>query len=162
MENFKITKEMLKSGNILVSLIEKYNKEDNENSKNNFRGVLRCLRDSTVIVPLNVKLSDEDIEKIKNSNGRYFVSISNDINIAADIIESNDGDKYFPVFSQKAQIPIKYGKNFNLLPIEFTTVIELAKTHDVKGIVVDPFTENFIVPSDIYDAVKELPSEIEE
>jgi len=160
MENFKMTKGMLKNGKVLCTIMEMYNEDGSEK---NFNGVLRCLRDSNVIVPITVNLAQEDADKIANTDPRFFVNVENNINASTELIESTNGEKYFPVFSQIGQIADKYKNTVaNFISVPFVKVLKMAATYtEAKGIAVDPFTNSFIVPADIYEAVGNLPSEIE-
>ena len=56
----KITGEMLADGKILLQLKHKYMTEQTNES---LMAVLMCLRDSTLYVPLDMKMSDKDEEK---------------------------------------------------------------------------------------------------
>lgn len=157
MENFKLTKNMLKGGKILNKLLEMYNED---NSVENFYGVLKCLRDSNVIVPLTVSFSQEDNEKLNENNSKFMVEIKNNINTSTDLIESTNGKKYFPVFSEVQQISDKYKNTVaNLVSVPFLTVLDMAATFDeAEGIAVDPFGNSFIVARNIYETVKNLPA----
>lgn len=165
--SFKLKQEDLEGGELLKQAILKFNNERNEN---NFFDVLTLLRDSYVWIPCNTVLGDADYNKLKELidenrdsldeiKGQVF---SNDENIRMipDILQN--GDYYFfPVFSSCDEMG-EYGDHFSKVEKHFLEAIMLAKNNErnVKGIVVNAFTEPFILDTEIFDFIEKAQSSI--
>ena len=54
----------LENGNVLRMLVEQF---DNAPTKQHYIAVLRCLRDSFIWIPGNIKISDADENALKNA-----------------------------------------------------------------------------------------------
>ena len=60
----------------------------------------------------------------------------------------------------------EYGEHFSQIQESFLKVIELARDrreqgHELTGIVINAFTEMFILPKELYEGVERMPSRIE-
>lgn len=81
-----------------------------------------------------------------------------------DIFEK-DGKFFFPVFSTEEDMG-EYGERFSKLQQSFMDVIQAARNSDqyeqkLAGIVINAFTEPFILPEELYEAVEKLASRVE-
>lgn len=133
--------------------------EYEENSDRCITRVLRCLRDSRVDVPIEkIKFDPEQLASLKEG----------------DVIKSTEGSrpdflthseiegKLLPVFSSTDQMPSDYLAGVDLVSMAFMDVCGyFLDLENVPYIVVDAFTNNFMVNADMVAFVQSLPSEIE-
>lgn len=70
---------------------------------------------------------------------------------------------YFPVFSNISEMK-KYGKNIFKTNMPFTDVLKKAEMYSekIEGIVVNPFTESFLIPKSMFKVIENIVSRIEE
>lgn len=165
-----ITAELLKDGSFLKKAIEICNR--NRTELNTIK-LLRILRDSWVWVPCTAILSDKDyaaleqfIKDAEANDGLESVigkTLSNQDNIrmVPDILQ-NGNQFYFPVFTTVEEMG-EYGKGFSKVEKHFLETIRLARNNEknVAGIVINAFSEPFIVPCDLFDIIVNMPSSIE-
>ncbi len=160
-------KEDLEDGKMLRNAISKFTSERNEE---NLIDVLQILRDSWVWVPCTAILSDRDNDKLEqivkgcednldDMIGQDFVANDN-IRLVPDILKNGD-DFYFPAFSDEESMG-DYGKDFSKVARHILDVIPLAKNNEkkVKGIVINAFSEPFILDGRLYDLVAGLESRL--
>lgn len=165
----KLTQEDLADGTLLKEAIITFNRE---RTNPHFIDIMEFLRDSYVWVPCNSVLSDVDrkkIEELINGAGKDLDSVvgktfSNDENIRMipDILQNGD-DYFFPVFTSADEMG-EYGRNFSKVEKHFLETISLARNNDkhVKGIVVNAFTEPFILEAGLFDVVEKMKTRISE
>ncbi len=71
----------------------------------------------------------------------------------SDILKKGDKD-YFPVFSNKEEIPENYNKKLCENTLPFLKCIERVVADDkIYGIVLDPFTRPMVLPKDILEII---------
>ena len=141
-----------------------------ERNEENLIDVLQILRDSWVWVPCTAILSDRDNDKLEqmvkgceenldDMIGRDFVA-NDSIRLVPDILKNGD-DFYFPVFSDEESMG-EYGKDFSKVARHILDVIPLAKNNEknVKGIVINAFSEPFILDDRLFDLVAGLESRL--
>ena len=159
--------EDLEDGKMLRNAISKFTSERNEE---NLIDVLQILRDSWVWVPCTAILSDRDNDKLEQMVkgcednldemiGQDFVANDN-IRLVPDILKNGD-DYYFPIFTDEESMG-EYGKDFSKVARHILDVIPLAKNNEknVKGIVINAFSEPFILDGRLYDLVAGLESRL--
>lgn len=148
----------LEDGKILLYLKHNFFKSQNEDS---LFAVLSCLRDSQVIVPMNATLSKKDEEMFLDAKVGDTVSSHNDIRLKPDILQN--GDKFFfPMFSNKEQIPEGYRSNFSTVNLSVLQCIEMGKSYEkTSGLVLDAFTEPMIIEYELADLITKFESRID-
>ena len=164
------TEEELADGSLLRSAIHIFNSSRNEP---HFLHVLEYLRDSTVLVPCTAVMGEQDRaemeRRVKEAMeagdpeslvGMEFTT-SETTRMVPDILQSGE-EYYFPVFSGE-QEPGEYGKHFSMISVPFLNAVQLAETNerDVKGIVIDAFSEAFVLDKTLFPAVKKMKSRLE-
>ena len=173
--DMKLTREDLEDGQMLKDAIHTFNAEQTEQ---HFIEVLEFLRDSDVWVPCNAIMSEndqanmeellgvteagEDIDAFnENIVGKVFVN-QDPVRLVPDILQNGD-DFFFPGFSSEEEMG-EYGTHFSKVPSSFLHAINLARNNekDLKGIVVNAFSEPFVLDSGIYDIVENMKSRITE
>ena len=154
-----IRREALKNGRVLSELVKMCKAE---NSLENTYGLLRCLRDASVWIPMNMKVSDTDVKKLLASKVGDTITTADDIRAKPDILVQQDtGEKVFPVFSQKEQAPADYAQHFSWLQLDFMLVCEWVHADDdLAGIMIDPFTACYFFPKKNIRTIKQLESEL--
>lgn len=159
----KITAEDLEDGTYLKSTVTAFN---NERTEPNFLELLETLRDSYVWIPCTAVLSDVDKEtlsKLANDEeaiGKTF-STEEDIRMIPDILQNGE-DYYFPIFSSAEEMG-EYGNCFCKIEKHFLEALNLAINNEknVKGIVLNAFSESFVLDREIFDIVQNMKSRLE-
>ena len=165
-----ITMELLKDGSFLKRAIGICNRNL---TKLNMIRLMKILRDSWIWVPCRVIMSDTDyaaMEKlVKNAQengdldslvGMTF-SNKNNIRINPDILQKGN-EFFFPVFSSTEEMG-EYGEHFSKIEKHFLEAANLARNNErhVKGIVINAFTEPFVIPIELFDMIAGMPSNFE-
>ena len=165
----KITAKDLEDGSMLEAAVSAFNCERN---KQNLITILEILRDSFVWVPCNVVMSEADQQRIEEMVlgmkdnldaliGQEFVT--NDVTRFIPDILQNGEDFFFPIFST-AEAMGEYGEHFSKIQKHMLDVIPLARNNEKKlaGIVLNAFTEPFVLDAAIWDIVEKMKSRIVE
>ncbi|MGN1022469.1 MAG: ADP-ribosylglycohydrolase family protein [Lachnospiraceae bacterium] len=134
----------------------------------------KILRDSWVWIPCTAVLGDADYEAwsslvreaqeagdLDALKGQILENQEN-IRMVPDILA--DGDNFFfPVFTSEEEMG-EYGENFSKICQHFLDAEDLARNNQrkVAGIVINPFTDAFVVPLHCFDLIADLPSGLEE
>ena len=150
----------LEDGSVLQEAMAAFN---NDNSEENLLYLLKLLKASTVWIPFTAVLSksdEEDLMKTVKEKGEDIVgtewSNKQTIRLIPDILQSGD-EYYFPVFISEKEAG-DYGKHFSILPQKFLDAIALARNNqkDVTGIVINAFTEPFLVKKGLYGVIEKI------
>ena len=78
-----------------------------------------------------------------------------------DILQNGE-DFFFPVFSSAEEMG-EYGNHFSKLEDSFLHAVVLARNNEkqVRGIVVNAFSEPFVLETEIFDLVEKMKSRIQ-
>ncbi len=139
----------------------------------NVMKLLKILRDSWVWIPCNIVMSDADraawdklVEEAQRNGGPESLAgttltSQDEIRMAPDILKNGE-NYYFPVFTSAEEMG-EYGKDFSKVEKHFLEAAHLARNNPkkVKGIVLNAFTEPYVVPVELFDAIAELPTAFE-
>ena len=134
----------------------------------------KILRDSWVWVPCSAILGAADHEAFEKivmeaKDGKELDSIvgqtfttQDETRLVPDILQ-NGKDFFFPVFTSAEEMG-EYGERFSKLEMHFLEAANLAWNHEknVKGIVINAFSEPFIVPRELFALIANMKSDIEE
>ena len=166
----KITAELLEDGSFLKRAVEICNRN---RTQLNLIKLARILRDSWVWVPCNAIMSDVDnaaVEKMimeAENNGGLDSLIGtkicnrDGIRMVPDILQNGD-DYFFPVFTSDTEMG-EYGERFSKIQRHFLEAANLARNNEknVAGIVINAFTEPFVVPREMFDVIAGMESIVE-
>ncbi|MDE6426820.1 MAG: SseB family protein [Ruminococcus sp.] len=164
----KLTAEDLEDGTLLKEAVSIFNKERTEE---HFIDILEFLRDSYVWIPCNAVLSDVDMaefEKVLKESGDNLSSIvgktfsnKENIRMIPDILQNGE-QFFFPIFSSAEEMG-EYGEHFSKVQKHILEVIPIARNNDKKvaGIVLNAFTEPFVLDAEIFDIVENMKSRLE-
>ncbi len=166
-----ITAELLEDGSYLKRAIEICNRN---RTQLNVIKLARILRDSVVWVPCTAVFSEEDqkaMDKLvweaqekgdlDSLRDQTFTS-HDEVRMVPDILQNGD-NYFFPVFTSEEEMG-EYGEQFSKIPGSFLGAMNMARNNekDVRGIVINAFTEPFDVPVEIFDAIANMESSIEQ
>lgn len=152
-----IDPEILKNGNVLLLLKQRF--IENRSVETIFP-LLCCLRDSQVIVPVNVTMSKEDEEMFLHAKKGDTVTTSGNIRMKPDILQNGDAF-FFPMFSNAEQMPEDYAAKFSNINMSVPQCIKMAKTYDkVIGLVLDAFTDPVVLEYQLADIIPRLESRL--
>ena len=131
-------------------------------TRENVLCVLKVLCDSTVLIPCQAKWSYADREaflklletKGENLTGEAVVSQDN-IRLIPQILRK-DGKSFFPIFSAEEAMG-NYSKKFSVVEKHFTEILPMVQhsPEELEGIVVNPFTQPFVVPMELVEDVED-------
>jgi|GEM_PF-218352 len=165
-----ITPELLEDGSFLKRAIEICNRNS---TQLNMVKLMKILRDSWIWIPCNAIMSDADyaaLEKVvkdAEQNGGLdslvgkTLSNQDNIRMIPNILQNGE-DFFFPVFTTAEEMG-DYGQGFSKIEKHFLEAANLARNNEkkVKGIVINAFSESFVVPVDLFDMIAEMPSSFE-
>ena len=166
----QILEQQIKNGEFIKTAIEICKRD---NTKENRLRMTMLLRDSLVWVPCNAIFSDADNEEMSKAvleaqengeleslEGNYFVC-RDEVRMVPDILQNGD-DFFFPVFSSEAEMG-EYGEGFSRIQSHFLEAVTLANNNEmnVKGIVINAFSDPFVVPIEICNIIAKLKSRLE-
>ncbi len=167
----RITPETLEDGTFLKRAIEICNRN---RTQINLIKLARILRDSWVWVPCTAIFSESDteamdkvvLEAAENNDldslvGHTFTS-QDEVRMVPDILQNGD-NFFFPVFSTAEEMG-EYGEQFSKMQRHFLEAMVLARNNEknVKGIVINAFSEPFEVPVELFDIIAGMKSSVEE
>ena len=167
----EITAELLEDGSYLKRAMEICNRN---RTQLNLIKLARVLRDSWVWVPCTAVFSEADtdamdkvvLEAAENNNldslvGHTFTS-QDEVRMVPDILQSGD-NFYFPVFTTAEEMG-EYGDQFSKIQRHFLETMVLARNNEknVKGIVINAFSEPFEIPVELFDIIAGMKSNVED
>ncbi len=159
--------EDLEDGSMLREAIAAFNADRTEQG---LIQIMEILRDSLVWIPCNAVLDEVDqkafADLIDKANGDLSslvgMELSNQENIRMipDILQNGDAF-FFPAFITTEDMG-EYGEHFSKVQKHFLEVITLARNNDknVAGIVINAFTEPWVLDRDIFDLVEKMKSRL--
>ncbi len=139
----KLTEEALADGSVLKQAISVFN---GNRTQENMVQVMGLLRDSYVWIPCTADSGE------KGQEAGWIPEIL------------KNGDKYFfPAFSGETEMD-NYGNRFSKVKRHFLEVLSLAKSNDkdVSGVVLNPFSEPFVLDKKLWELVESMRSRLSE
>lgn len=113
-----------------------------DRSFDNLGTVLMCLHNAYVLVPCETDVDENTVAAMAEGK-----TAPGEVRFKPDIIEDNDGKKFFPVFSVSGEVPESYGRDFILCEDSFAHCVYMAEhTEGAEGLVLDPYTEPMVLP----------------
>lgn len=168
--NDALTVDLLEDGSFLKKAIEICNRN---RTQMNMLKLMKILRDSWVWVPCNAVMSETDndavlkmIQEAEENGGLdklvgKTITNQDQIRMVPDILQNGE-EFFFPVFSTAEEMG-KYGESFSKVQRHFLEAVNLARNNEKKvtGIVINAFTESFVMPMELLDIIAEMDSAIE-
>ena len=121
-----------------------------------------------VYVPMNTIMDEKDeaqlLEGIENGSIKEGSSWKpqNNIRMRPDILKTEDGKHFYPVFSCKKEIPDDYAEHFSMFPLLMSECIKAAKSMEtVEALVMDAFTNPLFVDFDLADIILKMAEKAE-
>lgn len=166
-----ITAELLEDGSFLKRAIEICNRN---RTQLNMIKLARILRDSWVWVPCTAVMSDADQEQwtklMKDAQEKGNLSslagqeirIQDNMRMVPDILQNGE-NYFFPVFTTAEEMG-EYGKNFSKIERHFLEAANMARNNEknVAGIVINAFSEPFVIPKEMFDIIAGMDSSIKQ
>ena len=153
----KTLKPLHTEENILKAAIQKFNQSSTED---NLIDILEILRGIPVWIPCNAIVSEADIDSLKSKKAGDTFQSTDDIRMVPDILQS--GDKFFfPVFTSCDEMG-DYGENFSKIEKWFIETIPIAQNNEkqITGIVINAFTDAFVLPNKLIEIIRQRGSKI--
>lgn len=164
-----LTAELLEDGSYLKRVIGICNRS---RTQLNLFKLLRILRDSDIWIPCNAVMSERDEaawsktvldaadkEGLDSLTGHILTS-QDPIRMIPDVLQSGD-QYYFPVFTSEEEMG-EYGEHFSKVGRSFMEAMVLAKNNQnhVSGIVINAFTEPFVVGTELFEIIEKMESSL--
>lgn len=147
----------LKDGLILLTLKHEYRKDPDTDK---LMKLLWFLKDSEIIVPMNVVLSDDDQKWLDRHSSFPWVQkgwkLGDKMQLEPDIVEDEKGRKAYPMFTNMAQLPDDYGEDFSYVKKSVISCIQEARRMKLEKLVLDPFTAPLSLPMNIADIILDM------
>lgn len=147
--NQKPTSEDLADGTVLVGF--KHEFLEDRNDKQKFINLICCIRDSQFLVPMKLKEKVSNKFVTKNSREETF-------EIEPVQLKGRNGLCAFAIFSNYEQVGNEYSSSdYKIAKLPYKDVVALFM--EVKKnfkMVLDPFTESFVIDKDLVDLISEL------
>ena len=156
-ESKKLTVEDLEDGSMLCNAIKLFHERPNNGT---LFHVLELLRDSYIWIPCNVVVSEEDQKNMQEASTGMELQFEEDVRLIPDILMSDD-DYYFPVFTTDREMR-EDDQHFSKVEKHFLEAIALARANDpdIKGIVIDAFTEPMVIDRELFEVIENLKSRL--
>ena len=133
----------LENGDVLVALKSRFAEEKNQE---NLIALLKCMKDSKVIVPMRIEMSEEDAARIENATDVEEIETRDEIKMVPEILQAKE-KRFFPMFSQIGQIPKEFGTSHNLMSMPTSEALDMAhQIENLDGIVLDAFSKSVAMP----------------
>ena len=145
-------------------ILELKNKVFNDNSEENIIEFLNYLINNTAYMVVDMEIDDETKKKLESLNPGEEVSYETDtISFSPIVVNSEDG-MYLPVFSRQEECTSEDLNTHTFLNLGFMEIINIYKGNkELKGIVLDPFTESFTFNTeDIESILKDIENSNED
>ncbi len=153
--------EVLKKAGIICNRVH---------TERNHLRLMKLLRDAEVCVPCTAVMSEEDDAMIRKM--LELASQNGDLNdlkgtkfktkgetrMIPDILQNGE-DFFFPVFTSEHEMG-EYGSGFSTVFMPFLQAAVLAENNEkgVKGIVMNAFTDPFVIPMEICRRIRDMDS----
>ena len=149
--------ETLKGGKILRYLVRRARDRD----PRHYMDALNCLRDSQVVVPCVVGMSDAALRMFRNAKAGDVIAPDESLRFVPDMIKSG-GEFYLPVFSNHGQMGENYRSGSSTITMDFLEAMEIASARkELSGIVLDAFTVPLYITKNLFDLARSLPSRLD-
>ena len=90
------------------------------------------------------------------------ITSKDNVRMIPDILKSGE-EFFFPVFTSAEEMG-EYGEHFSKLQDHFLAAVNLAKNNEknVSGIVINAFSEPFVIPKEVFDIIAKMDSSLGE
>lgn len=159
LEQTGLSREKLEDGNVLLSLKERFQDDMNDD---NLVELMQVLRDSTLILPMEIRMSAADQERMHLYEEDMKLVMESDVQVlpVTSVIED---ENYMFIFSQPEQIPVEFSESVTLMRAPFAKVYQYFSADEtIDSIVLDPFTENLALPRELIEAIARMDSRFPE
>ena len=152
-----IDPKTLEGGKVLRYLV----KRAQDRNPRHYIDALNCLRDSQVVVPCVVRMSDAATHAFCNAKEGDVIAPNESLRFVPDVIKS--GEEFFlPVFSNHEQMSDEYRKGTSTITMDFLEVMNIAAARkELSGIVLDVLTMPLYVTKDLFELARSLPSRLD-
>ena len=144
-----LSKKDLEDGRLLKDAISEF---DRDHSNDSFIEILECLRDSEILIPCHMSVREEDTDK----------AMSEVVRMVPEILRNRE-HAFLPVFSSKEEMK-DFPENVSIVSDSFLHALTLAENSDEElfGIVINAFTEPFVLEKELFGLVAKLKSRLME
>lgn len=130
----------------------------NNPNRETLANLLGALKESALFIPMSIEMDKSDREKFLKGKKGDVIQTEHDMKMKPDILRDKDGKLFLPVFSNQAQIPQDYARKFSQISFPTIQCIQMAHaTPNLSGLVLDAFTEPFVMPFDVADVLLNIP-----
>lgn len=163
----KLKEEDLEDGRLLKNTIGIFMKDRNEDT---YIDVLEILRDSELWVPCNIILSEMDQKRMDMMVNNVLADrmapqggfLNQDAIRAMPEYLKRDDEVFLPIFTSEDEMK-SFGEKYTKVRKPVLEWMDIAEKneHGVAGMVINPFTDCFILRTDIFEAIRKIKSSID-
>ena len=124
----KTDKKYLEDGTALQAMVNRFIEEQSELR---MMQLLNCLTDCQVMIPCNMRLSEENQKILDNAKVGDELKCGEDLGFTPDNLIAPDGHRYIPIFSNGEKADPEYIKHFSQLHLYISDLMPLYD--DIKG-----------------------------
>jgi hypothetical protein len=148
-----LTKEQIEkseeNGKILTYLIERHYDLKNKDS---FLTAVKGLEGTKLWVPMHILMSKSDLEAMKAAVGKTPVKPKDPVRFVPDILKNKDGDRLFPAFTTRDEIPADYRKRFQWVQMDSAECgMQVIRNERLAALIINPFTKNLVLRRDMLE-----------
>lgn len=155
-----VDSEALRDGTLLLDAKREFAENP---SRESFARLCVALAMAFVTIPGNFEAGDADLEQLRRAKVDVTYTLMGDLRFRPDILRDNDGLFYFPIFSNREQMPEEYASRFSSITVTTKEAIRMAAgPKGLEGLVLDPFTAPFEISWPLAEQIKELAEKLNE
>ncbi len=153
-------KDALRDGTLLLDVKREFAEDPSEES---FARLCAALALSFVTIPGSFGFGSEDLEQLRDAKVDVTYTLKESLRFRPDFLRDKEGGLYFPIFSNREQMPEEYASQFSAITVTAREAMRMAEGPEgLQGLVLDPFTEPFEIPMPLAEQIKELADKLKE
>ena len=118
------------------------------------------LMDAMVCVPMTVTLSEADTDQFLHAKAGDTVQTQSAIRMRPDFLKDGEGNAFFPAFTDREETEEGYRNSFSWITMPFLDCCRnVAPLQDCCGIVINGFSDPFVVDQKLIALILQLKSE---
>lgn len=115
--------------------------------------LLDALQGSVVLVPCTASAASENDKRPSGGSVRD----GSETRLRPEFVTAPNGKRWFPIFSQRNQIPDSANGRYSFIKMYVSQCVELARSaKNLEGLVLDAFTKPVLLPFRVLDAASKL------
>lgn len=145
------------AADLVCRLIKDFNTEQDTDT---LRLLIAVLMSVQVSVPMTVSMDNADVEKFLHAKVGDTVTTGGAIRMKPDMLRNGAGELFVPAFTLKEEVPEDYRRSFSWITMDFMNCVHKAYRNEYcAGVVINGFSESFVVNKPLMKLMMDLKSE---